>query len=198
MQHPNSLMFNGINILQDDTAGLIEVSTAERIGDNRKFRILNNFNGRFSCTNANDLVTIVDILNSKIDQKISDEIVVGFIEGSVILAFELARQRGVRYTCSTAAKVVGYKEKLRFSESHKVDSEFILYGLKKGDRVMLIEDEISTGDSFVEVINMLQSSGVEILNICTVFEVVNFNAREKLKNQFGLDLVSLIQLELIE
>ena len=198
MNTTNSLTFSKLKILHDDTGGLVKLSTAERIGDNRLFRILNNFSGRFSLTNSKDLIKLINILNEKLNQNVLDEIVVGFVEGSVLLAYELARQRGKKFTCSTGAKIVGYENYLHFSEPHIKNSECILYGLNKGDKITLIEDEISTGDSLIQSIKMLQSSGLQVLQICTIIEVVNFNARQKLKEEFGLELISLIKIELIQ
>lgn len=195
----NNKVFSDLKIIEDSTNGLVKLGTAERLGETRKFRILNNFNGRFTKSNPRNLFKIIEALNNLLSQDISSNTpVVGFIEGSVVIAYELARQRNSPFLISTIAKIKGYEDHAVSVEPHKLDKPIIIYGLEKGDKVIIVEDEISTGDSMVQFVKDLRDFGVDVLEIVTIVETLNFDAKDKIKKALGLEIKSLVKVELLE
>jgi orotate phosphoribosyltransferase len=59
-----------------------------------------------------------------------------------------------------------------------------------------VEDEVSSGLGLLHLINALQEYGINIIAVCTVIEVVNFNAKKMLEEKCGIELISLIKVEL--
>ncbi len=54
--------------------------------------------------------------------------------------------------------------------------------LEKGEKVVVVEDLISTGGSVIEVVNVLRSAGAEVLGIVSIFTYGMQKGLERLKN----------------
>ena len=48
--------------------------------------------------------------------------------------------------------------------------------LEKGQKVVVVEDLISTGGSVIEVVNVLREAGAEVLGIVSILRMVSANA----------------------
>jgi adenine phosphoribosyltransferase len=74
------------------------------------------------------------------------------------------------------------------------EGELYINGLKKGDRVVVIDDVISTGGTMQAVLNALQVMGVEIVDVVTVIEkgkgkgIVEKNTKLKIKTLVKVDV----------
>lgn len=64
--------------------------------------------------------------------------------------------------------------------------------IKKGQKVVVIDDLLATGGTMKAVIEMIERLGGEVVKLCFVMELTGLNGREKLK---GYDIGSLIQYE---
>ena len=64
-----------------------------------------------------------------------------------------------------------------------------IYGLKKGEKVIIIDDEVSTGETMRNTIKELRKKGIVVKDAACLFEFVKMNGREKIK-KLGLDLKS--------
>lgn len=53
--------------------------------------------------------------------------------------------------------------------------------LEKGEKVVVVEDLISTGGSVIEVVNVLREAGAEVLGIASIFTYGMKNGLERLK-----------------
>ncbi len=108
--------------------------------------------------------------NKKID------VVVGPALGGVIVSYEVARALGVRSIFCERKKG---KMTLRRG-----------FRLKQGERVLIVEDVITTGGSVKEIVQIVRSSGSELIGIGAV---VDRGIKEK---DFGMDCESLVSLDI--
>ena len=122
---------------------------------------------------------IAEKLCSELASKFKDKkptVVVAPALGGVIVSYETARALGVKGI---------------FTE--RVDGKMILrrgFSLSKNDKVLIVEDVITTGLSTKEVIETVKSYGAQIIGVGSI---VN---RTKKKIDFGVDTKSLITLDI--
>ena len=64
--------------------------------------------------------------------------------------------------------------------------------IKKGDKVVIIDDLMATGGTVKAMIDLIEGLGGEVVKLCFVMELKGLNGREKLQ---GYDINSLIQYE---
>lgn len=66
--------------------------------------------------------------------------------------------------------------------------------VEKGDRVLLVDDVLSTGGTLKAIVKALQSMEVEIADTVIVFEKIG--VREKLERELGMDIKTLLRLRM--
>ncbi len=104
-------------------------------------------------------------------------VVVGPVTGGVILAHEVGRQLGVR---------------AMFTE--RVDGVMLLrrgFALGPEDRVLLVEDVVTTGGSIIEVRDVVQATGAEVAGLAYLVD------RSAGRADFGVPAVPLITLDVV-
>lgn len=101
-------------------------------------------------------------LCKEIAQKLKDikiDVVIGPAMGGVVIAYELARQLGVRGI---------------FTE--RVDGKVTLrrgFALEKGERCLIAEDVVTTGKSTKEVIDAIKENGAEVVACASLIDRSN-------------------------
>lgn len=108
--------------------------------------------------------------NKKIDLVASPAI------GGIILGYEVARVLKVR-----AIFAERENGEMKFRRGFKVN---------KGEKVLIVEDVITTGGSVKEVINLVKEQGGEVVGVGTIAE------RSEKKIDLGVELKSLIKLKI--
>lgn len=91
-------------------------------------------------------------------EKIKDmdfDVVVGPAMGGVIVAYELARQLG-----KTAI----------FTERREGVMTLSRFEIAKGTKVIISEDVVTTGKSTMEVIDVLEKLGAEVVGVCSIVD----------------------------
>jgi len=120
----------------------------------------------------------VEILCGEIIRHFSGEkidVVVGPAVGGIILAYEVARQLGV---------------KMAFTEREEGKMVFRRdFQLKKGDRVLIVEDVVTTGASVEEVIKRVEETGSQIVGIGVLVD------RSGKKANFSYPFYPLLEIE---
>lgn len=104
-------------------------------------------------------------------------VVVGPVTGGVILAHEVGRQLGVR---------------AMFTE--RVDGVMLMrrgFALTPEDRVLLVEDVVTTGGSIIEVRDVVQATGAEVVGLAYLVD------RSAGRAAFGVPAVPLITLDVV-
>jgi adenine phosphoribosyltransferase len=75
-------------------------------------------------------------------------------------------------------------------------SKLYVNGLKRGDRIVIVDDVLSTGGTLKAVLTVLKTIGVTIKG---VFIAINKgNAIEKIKEEFGVTINNLINIDVID
>ena len=83
-------------------------------------------------------------------------VVVGLAVGGIIVAFEVARH---------------LKARSIFTEREKDTMKFRRgFTLKRGDRVVVVEDVITTGDSVREVLTICRNAGARVMGVGTIVD----------------------------
>jgi orotate phosphoribosyltransferase len=107
---------------------------------------------------------------------VNPQLCIGPALGGVVIAYETARSVGVRGL---------------FAERDK-DGVMTLrrgFTIETGERVLVLEDVVTTGGSVHEVINLVRSLGGEVVGVGTIVD------RSGGKADFGVPYISLISLE---
>ncbi|MFO8109374.1 MAG: hypoxanthine/guanine phosphoribosyltransferase [Thermoplasmata archaeon] len=73
-------------------------------------------------------------------------------------------------------------------------SDMYINFVEKGDKVLLVDDVLSTGGTLRSIAAALKNIGVEIVDIVIVFEKVG--VREDLERELGLNIKTLLKLEM--
>ncbi|MDR0953025.1 MAG: orotate phosphoribosyltransferase [Elusimicrobiota bacterium] len=117
-------------------------------------------------------------LCKELAQKLKDikiDVVIGPAMGGVIIAYELARQLGVRGI---------------FTE--RVDGQVMLrrgFALEKGERCLIAEDVVTTGKSTKEVIEVINAGGAKVVACASLIDRSNGNV------DFGVPLATMAAVE---
>ena len=188
--------YKHVEITEDDSNGQIKLSIVTRHGENRKTKLKNNFVGLLDNADSRLLLELCHLLNKKLPNNINDELVVGMYKSGIIMAGYLALERRSSFTWSTPDKLGDYEDAIYYNENHRNTEAHYFYGLKSGDRVILVEDEITSGKGMVGLTKVLREQGIEVRAICSILETVNFGGRDLIETETGLSLISLARVEL--
>lgn len=102
------------------------------------------------------------------------------------IPFVVVRKRCYHLNNEVAVhQVTGYSE-----------CELYINGIRKGDRILVVDDVVSTGGTMMAVLNALESSGVEIADIVAVVEKGDGKAR--IKKETGHEVKTLIKVDVVD
>ena len=188
--------YTSIQVIDDPTNGLVKLGLIDRVDSDRKSKITNNFVSQIGVLDPNVLKTVIKKLNDKLPLKTAGEKILGLQYSGVPMATALALERGSRFVFSTATNFGNIQDVFSFTEGHRNNSKYYFYGLEKGDSVIIIEDEVTSGKGMVDLIKALRIYNVDIVAVCTALETVTFGARDLIKNEIGIDLISLIKIDI--
>jgi len=82
-------------------------------------------------------------------------------------------------------------ESVEFSMEY-MDGTMTLNGLNKGDKVVVIDDTLATGGTLTALIKGIQKIGAEVIDVRVITEKIGYGGREKLQNELGFDITSVI------
>ncbi|QPK93700.1 orotate phosphoribosyltransferase [Actinomyces sp. zg-332] len=119
---------------------------------------------------------ICSVIEEKLENKgITVDAVVGPAMGGIVVAYELGRALGVR---------------AMFTE--RENDEMTLrrgFFIKPGEKVLIVEDVVTTGKSSLETIKVLEELGAEVVGIASIIDRTNGKA------DMEYDLTSAVALE---
>jgi len=170
----------------------IKVKKVKRIGitNARPIRIVHSLDGMLNPLDTQKLLKVIKYLIKKVDWKGID-FIIGFDSGGIIPSLFFSH-------LTKKPLLIAYKLKLdlpnriKFFEPHAVGKDIYIYGLKKGNKVILVDDEIYSGDGIAETIKELQKRGVIVKDVVCLAESKRFNAREKIE-KLGFNLKSYLK-----
>ncbi len=83
-------------------------------------------------------------------------------------------------------------DKVKYSSGYEKGTYYI-YGVNEGDRILIIDDTISTGGTLIPIINTLLKHKVKIVDIACVMEKEMYSGKELIEKQFGISIKTLIK-----
>ena len=103
----------------------------------------------------------------------------GFIIGAPVAYALSAGFIPVRKPGKLPREVISYDYELEYGKNtlcmHKD-------AVKKGDRVVIIDDLLATGGTMEATIKLVEAAGAEVVGLGFMIELIDLNGREKLKN----------------
>lgn len=78
-------------------------------------------------------------------------------------------------------------------DSEYVDGKLYLNGVEQDDRVIIVDDLISTGGTMVALIKAIRQVGAQIVDIVCVAEKVEYSGAAKVKAETGLEVKSILK-----
>jgi len=131
---------------------------------NGRRHILHRLDGRSVAMNPKELLSLVRGLATGIDLDGVDYIV-GFPEGGVLPAFAFAQIVDRPLLLSTRLHLM-LSPVISFEEPHtRLGTTHYLYGLREAHRVVIIEDEITTGRTVINAVRALRAAGVHVSDV---------------------------------
>lgn len=149
--------------------------------DKRACKIAHPWDGRLKPVSHTELFADAEKLAEQLDLEKADYIV-GFAEGGLIPAFAVASVANkpmvgsYRVRCKLPNEII-------FSEPHSERSAHYVYGLCPGDKVIIVEDEITTGDTLENAIRSFAEKNIEVVDIGTYLLPNNFPNANKEREQ---------------
>jgi len=83
-----------------------------------------------------------------------------------------------------------------YQETGYSKGNLYLNGIKKGDKVIIVDDVISTGGTMVAMIKALERAGAEIKDIVCVIE--RGRGKEEVKEKTGYDVKTLVKVDVVD
>jgi adenine phosphoribosyltransferase len=96
----------------------------------------------------------------------------------------------IRKRCYDLAEEVAVHQVTGYSEC-----ELYINGIRKGEKILVIDDVVSTGGTMIAVLNALKRSGVEIADIVAVVEKGEGKARIKKETGYGVKTLVKVDVE---
>ena len=81
-------------------------------------------------------------------------------------------------------------------EMEYTSGELFLNGVDHGDRVIIVDDMISTGGTLLALIEAVRQAGAEIVDIVCVGEKVDYGGVQRVLDQTGLPVKTLVKLSM--
>ena len=126
----------------------------------------------------NRLTLTAPTVRTKIEDGLAKLIKENYPEAEVLMGTSTA---GIAHAAITADKLnlpMGY---VRGSSKDHGRKNQIEGRLEKGQKVVVIEDLISTGGSVIDVVNVLREAGAEVLGIASIFTYNMAKSKQKLE-----------------
>jgi len=149
---------------------------------------------------ATAILGITDI--AKADKLVVPE-AMGFHVGGVLSAITgkqfvpIAKETGTskRYADDVTGREVDGRVSIRKSTGY-AEAEMFVYGLRRGDRVVVIDTIISTGGTAVAIIKELRSRGIEVLDFASYVSKVDYGGDSRIVEETGIEPRSLVNLSI--
>ena len=83
-----------------------------------------------------------------------------------------------------------------FSCEYVQKGTLYLNGIEKNDRVIIIDDIISTGGTLIGIIKLLNEVGARIVDTIVLGEKIEYNGIERVKKETGVNVRSLVKISI--
>lgn len=166
-----------------DEATLLGIAKREN-NEKRNYLIVNKCQGKHVPTSPSRAMAMFDALGRKVGELYKSEklLLVGFAETATAIGARIAIRLGALYMQTTREDIVGV-DYIFFSEEHshateqKLIREDLETALEKVERIVFVEDEISTGKTILNIVNALRRK-YPTFNKFTAVSILNGMSRE--------------------
>lgn len=96
--------------------------------------------------------------------------IIGIPEGGLIPAYEFASATKIKLILASHSQPDGL-DSIRFIEPHSTSDNRIkfIYGLSPGDKVVVVEDEVTTGATLLNCVRALREAGVLCEDVASIY-----------------------------
>jgi len=137
---------------------------------------------------------VIDAMAEKIDGQY-DKIVTAEAMG-IHLAAGLSLKTGKPFTIIRKRKYGLPDEKEFDQETGYSSRKMYINGLERGDRVVLVDDLISTGGTIIGILRALGQMGVEVVDVIIVID--KGTGRKKVEDKFGIKIKTLVGIDIAD
>lgn len=85
-------------------------------------------------------------------------------------------------------------DKVEYSSGYE-KGKYYIYGVKAGERILIIDDTISTGGTLISLIDTFQKQGVKIIDVACIMEKEMYKGKQKVLDKFGIQVKTLIKIK---
>ena len=159
-----------------------------KVSGRARGQIASPLDGRFGVLDTEALDRAISFMVEKTDLRDVD-FVVGIPEGGLIPAYAFARKAGIPMLFATRFQPAE-GQFITFQEEHDgVTAGRHISGLAAGQRIVIVEDEISTGRTVVNCVRAIRDAGVTCSSVATIYVADRIETRELL-DQNDVSLVA--------
>lgn len=139
--------------------------------------------GRYGAMDPLQLQAAIASLSKLVDLNDIDY-VIGIPEGGIAPAYEFASSCGLKLILASHSEPAKM-DAIKFIEPHSYPdrSAKYIYGLKKGDKVIVVEDEVTTGKTIINCVNSLRNAGVICEDVVTIYCADDASIFEKVTSE---------------
>ncbi len=169
-----------------------------RNSDTRPYKILMNVSGdtpEFAIV-PEELRAVAKALAASLDLSDPPDYLIGFAPGGIPLAVAIAYELDLPAVMAYKTRL-GLPGGLIWHEPHAANSAFYFYGAEPGQAVLLIDDEVDSGNTVLGAVDALRRAGVRIVDVGSAVEALHHGhsiGRERLAER-GLTLKSVLPVE---
>lgn len=111
---------------------------------------------------------------------------------SLLTGKPLAMARWYPYSISE------YNKNVVDIKSEYFEGKMYLNGIEEGDRIVIIDDTISTGGAVISLIEAVEKCGGTIKKIICAVEKIQNKGRDKVKAETGYEITTIIKIKIIK
>jgi len=167
--------------------------------DKRSYKVIMNASGdsRKLAIVPKDLQVIAKQLTTHLKTSIRPDYIIGFAPGGIPIAIALSYELNIPLVIAYKCRL-DLPDEITWSEPHCLFNTFYFYGAYPSMSVILVDDEVDSGNTLCNAIEKFLAHRVKILDVACVVEVLHNKhsaGRNKLL-KFNLHLKSLFQLDI--
>lgn len=154
-----------------------------RVVDRPRGQLASALDGRYGAMRPADVRSAVRWLAAQVDPQDFD-FAIGVPEGGFIPAYEFGVATGLRVILASIYQPVA-SGVVSFDEEHDAPGlrRKHIYGVAPGDRVILVEDEVTSGRTAVNCVRALRLAGIRCDHVATIYAADDPATRERLASE---------------
>jgi phosphoribosyl-AMP cyclohydrolase/adenine/guanine phosphoribosyltransferase-like PRPP-binding protein len=83
-------------------------------------------------------------------------------------------------------------DKVEYSSGYE-KGKYYIYGVKPGERILIVDDTISTGGTLISLINTFHKHDVKVVDVVCIIETEMYKGKQKVQQKFGIQVKTIIK-----